>query len=84
MRTLVTLGWMSLTLAAPAGALERGYAPLNGLQLYYEIHGTPAKDGVPLVLLHGGGSTIETSAEVAAMVDEFLPHGVNARPDSRR
>jgi pimeloyl-ACP methyl ester carboxylesterase len=37
------------------------YAPVNGLQLYYEIHGSPAKDGVPLVLLHGGGSTIGTS-----------------------
>src|SRR5205823_8958517 len=63
MRTLVavTLGWMSLTIAAPASAVERGYAPVNGLQLYYEIHGSPAKDGVPLVLLHGGGSTIETS-----------------------
>ena len=29
------------------------YAPVNGLQLYYEIRGKPAKDGVPLVLLHG-------------------------------
>src|SRR5256885_14579421 len=38
-----------------------GYAPVNGLQLYYEVHGKPAKDGVPLVVLHGGGSTIETS-----------------------
>ncbi|MFL5309525.1 MAG: alpha/beta fold hydrolase [Myxococcales bacterium] len=57
----VTLGWMSLALAAPGAAVERGYAPVNGLQLYYEIHGNPAKDGVPLVLLHGGGSTIETS-----------------------
>jgi pimeloyl-ACP methyl ester carboxylesterase len=36
-------------------------APVNGLQLYYDIHGAPAKDGVPLVLLHGGGSTIGTS-----------------------
>lgn len=35
------------------------YAAVNGLKLYYEIHG-PAK-GTPLILLHGGGSTIETS-----------------------
>jgi pimeloyl-ACP methyl ester carboxylesterase len=52
---------MTLTLALPAAAVERGYAPVNGLQMYYEIHGNPAKDAVPLVLLHGGGSTIETS-----------------------
>jgi pimeloyl-ACP methyl ester carboxylesterase len=31
------------------------YASINGLQLYYEIHGT----GRPLVLLHGGLMTIE-------------------------
>ena len=41
--------------AAPA--VKTGYAPVNGLQLYYEIRGT----GQPLVLLHGGGSTIDTS-----------------------
>jgi pimeloyl-ACP methyl ester carboxylesterase len=33
-----------------ATALETGYAPVNGLNLYYEIHG----DGEPLILLHGG------------------------------
>jgi pimeloyl-ACP methyl ester carboxylesterase len=39
--------------------MKTGYAPVNGLQMYYEIRG-PA--GVsPLVLLHGGGDTIETS-----------------------
>jgi pimeloyl-ACP methyl ester carboxylesterase len=37
------------------------YAPIDGLQLYYEVHGAVAKDGVPLLLLHGGGSTIGTS-----------------------
>jgi pimeloyl-ACP methyl ester carboxylesterase len=30
------------------------YALVNGLKMYYEIHGS----GRPLVLLHGGGSTI--------------------------
>jgi len=29
--------------------------------LYYEIHGDPDATGAPLILLHGGGSTIETS-----------------------
>jgi pimeloyl-ACP methyl ester carboxylesterase len=37
------------------------YAPVNGLQMYYEIHGTARASGPPLVLLHGGGSTIGTS-----------------------
>jgi len=31
------------------------YAPVNGLQLYYEVHGS----GRPLVLLHGGLMTID-------------------------
>jgi pimeloyl-ACP methyl ester carboxylesterase len=32
-----------------------GYAPVNGLKMYYEIHG----DGKPLVLLHGSYMTID-------------------------
>jgi pimeloyl-ACP methyl ester carboxylesterase/uncharacterized protein YndB with AHSA1/START domain len=35
-----------------------GYAPVNGLKMYYEIHGAGT---IPLVLIHGGGSTIESS-----------------------
>jgi pimeloyl-ACP methyl ester carboxylesterase len=34
-----------------------GYASVNGLKMYYEIHGT----GSPLILIHGGGSTIQTT-----------------------
>lgn len=34
-----------------------GYAAVNGLKMYYEIHGS----GTPLVLIHGGGSTIQTT-----------------------
>lgn len=33
------------------------YSEVNGIKMYYEIHGT----GAPLVLIHGGGSTIGTS-----------------------
>jgi pimeloyl-ACP methyl ester carboxylesterase len=38
-----------------------GYAPVNGLQMYYEIHGAASATLPPLVLLHGGGDTIRTS-----------------------
>jgi pimeloyl-ACP methyl ester carboxylesterase len=34
-----------------------GFATVNGIKMYYEIHG----EGEPLVLIHGGGSTIQTS-----------------------
>ena len=34
---------------------ESGYAPVNGLKLYYEIRGT----GAPVVVLHGGLSNTE-------------------------
>jgi pimeloyl-ACP methyl ester carboxylesterase len=42
-----------------AKPLESGHAPVNGIEMYYEVHGR--RDGVPLVLLHGGGSTIEVT-----------------------
>ena len=35
-----------------------GYAQVNGLRMYYELHGN---GGMPLVLIHGGGSTIGTN-----------------------
>src|SRR5262245_52613430 len=41
--------------------VTRGYADVNGLHLYYELHGEARGDAPPLLLLHGGGSTIETS-----------------------
>jgi pimeloyl-ACP methyl ester carboxylesterase len=43
-------------------AVRTGYAAVNGLRIYFEIHGvakTPTQP--PLVLLHGGGDTIQTS-----------------------
>ena len=35
----------------------KAFSEVNGLKMYYEIHGK----GKPLVLIHGGGSTIHTS-----------------------
>jgi pimeloyl-ACP methyl ester carboxylesterase len=41
---------------------QTGYAPVNGLKLYYEIHGA----GQPLILLHGGFG-------LTGMFDSILP-----------
>ena len=38
--------------------IKTGYAPVNGLNMYYEIHGT---GGTPLILLHGVLTTIDSS-----------------------
>lgn len=38
---------------------KSGYSEVNGLRMYYEIYG----QGKPLVLIHGGGSTIQSSFE---------------------
>jgi len=43
--------------SAPGPDSTSGYAPVNGIKMYYEIHG----DGSPLVLIHGGGSTMQTT-----------------------
>src|SRR5262245_48425779 len=64
---------LASTGSAPSGAIgcgesvstlqsrlqARGHAPVNGINMYYEVHGRT--DGVPLVLLHGGGSTLEVT-----------------------
>ena len=39
---------------------QGGYAPVHGLQMYYEIHGVANAAQPPLVVLHGGGDTIGT------------------------
>ncbi len=43
-----------------------GYASMNGLEMYYEIHGT----GRPLILLHGGVGAIEMFGEVLGLLAE--------------
>jgi pimeloyl-ACP methyl ester carboxylesterase len=45
-----------------------GYSEVNGLKMYYEIYG----EGKPLVLIHGGGSTIQTS--FARIIPLFAKH----------
>lgn len=57
--------------------MRSGYAEVNGLKMYYELHGpeTVADAGTPpLVLLHGGVTTIEVS------FGEILPSLAATRP----
>jgi pimeloyl-ACP methyl ester carboxylesterase len=64
-----------------AEAPETGYAPVNGLQMYYELHGA---GGTPLLLLHGGLFDIEQqfgalipslSAGRGVIATDFQGHG---------
>jgi pimeloyl-ACP methyl ester carboxylesterase len=64
---------------------QTGYAPVNGLNMYYEIHGT----GSPLVVLHGAYMTIELMGELVpglarsrqVIAVEFQGHGHTADID---
>jgi pimeloyl-ACP methyl ester carboxylesterase len=58
-----------------------GYAPVNGLQMYYEIHGS---GGTPLLLLHGGLFNIDLqfgelipglAADRQVIAADFQGHG---------
>src|SRR5437016_2043411 len=53
---VLTAGFTNAVHARP---VLTGYAPVNGLNMYYEIYGPSS--GIPLVLLHGGDPTIGTS-----------------------
>lgn len=45
------------TTMTPEIKMTSGYSEVNGMKMYYEIYGS----GKPLVLIHGGASTIQTS-----------------------
>jgi pimeloyl-ACP methyl ester carboxylesterase len=79
---------VGVCLAAPtpafAAADRRGYASLNGLDMYYEVHGA----GRPLVLLHGALMTIEgmgaaTALQVAIRHPDLVRKLVIAAPAYR-
>ena len=62
---------IAMSQSHPAPAHPRtGYATVNGFRMYYELHGAGS---TPLVLIHGGGSTIETN------FGRVLPHLSSSR-----
>jgi pimeloyl-ACP methyl ester carboxylesterase len=57
---ILTASAVALAQTRATTALKTGYAPVNGLTFYYEIHGT----GEPLILLHGGLGATEMFREI--------------------
>ena len=76
----------------PVTAAEQpntGYAPVNGMEMYYEIHGS---GGTPLLLLHGGLFNIDLqfgepipalSAGRQVIAADFQAHGRTGDIDGR-
>jgi pimeloyl-ACP methyl ester carboxylesterase len=58
LKTALLIALISSVIAlAQKSEFQKGYVPVNGINMYYEIYGA----GQPLVLIHGGGSTIQTT-----------------------
>ncbi|MEU6352954.1 alpha/beta hydrolase [Streptomyces sp. NPDC047072] len=66
------------------------HAKVNGLEMYYEVHGTDRPGTRPLVLLHGGGNTVGLSfaavlptlaADRLVVAPELQGHGRTADID---
>lgn len=67
-------------MTTPANRPDSGYAPVNGVEIYYEIHGS----GAPLVLLHGGFGSIEMfGPNLAALADKRQVIGVDLQGHGR-
>ncbi len=79
----------SMQASPGSGSPHTGYAPVNGLQMYYEIHGS---GGTPLLLLHGGlfnidlqfGEVLPGLAQTRQVIAaDFQGHGRTGHIDRR-
>src|SRR5437867_302795 len=61
---ILTAPALAFTQIRATTALKTGHAPVNGLNLYYEIHGTAD----PLILLHGGLGATEMFSEILPLL----------------
>jgi len=61
-----TTAAVSFAQSATLAPVKTGYAPVNGLSLYYEIHGA----GTPLILLHGGLGSTESIANLTTALSQ--------------
>jgi len=64
----------------PTATQTSGLAPVNGIELYYEIHGS----GKPLVLLHGGFGAVQMfGPNVAALAAGRQVIGIDLQSHGR-
>ena len=56
-QAIILTAIFSCLMTTTFGQTKTGYAQVNGIKMYYEIHGA----GKPLVLLHGAFNTINTA-----------------------
>lgn len=75
--------WLTVpTPSALPKADESGMAPVNDIQMYYEIYNSAGSDTV--LLLHGGmGSTINWGNQVSALTDKHKVVAVDSRGHGR-
>jgi pimeloyl-ACP methyl ester carboxylesterase len=73
--------WKTLPTPLPAPtAKETGYAKVNGVEIYYAIHGA----GEPLILLHGGlGNTDYWGGQIAAFSAKYKVINIASRGHGR-
>lgn len=62
---------------AQAAEIKSDYARIGALRMYYEVHGR----GAPLLILHGGGSTIQTT--FGAILPEFAKTRMVIAPEQQ-
>ena len=81
---MTTIAFVLTMFASAQQTPTTGYAPVNGLKMYYEVHGS----GDPVVLLHGAFMTItnnwtgwigELSKTRKVIAVELQGHGAHGR-----
>ena len=55
---------LSLTLSLTAAPSKTGYVHINGMKMYYEVHGTGTTGAMPIVLLHGAYMNIPDMGDI--------------------
>jgi pimeloyl-ACP methyl ester carboxylesterase len=62
--TLFIVFSLSQSVVASSSPPETGYVQVNGMKMYYEIHGTGTAEAIPIIVLHGSYMNIQTMGDI--------------------